>query len=228
MQPAMGSAARWGLILLAAGLLAPVSGMTQQQSATELPSDRQLNAATLKLLQEPVQLEFIDTPLEDAVNFLTDVSKIQFYVDRKALEIAGIPLSIPLTISVENVSREMALDLTLGQADLTYYVRGGVIIITTPSAVEQIAETIVYPAADLLKPGQTRDDLVDLINTTVEPESWDINGGHGVIRSFRGTLVVTQNPKVHRKIERLLNELRQATKSDGTADGAGQSAGDSP
>ena len=234
MQSAMGSVARWGLILLAAGLLVPVPAVAQQQPATEqeaaAPSEQQRNAATLKLLQEPVQLEFIDTPLNDVVAFMADHSKLQFYIDRKALGDAGIPLDVPLLVELENISREMALDLTLRQADLTYYVRDGVIIITTPSALEQIAETIVYPAADLLNPGKTREDLVDLITSTVTPESWDHNGGLGVVRAFRGALVVTHNPNVHRKIERLLNELRlhavRAAEAAAT-EASGQSAGDS-
>jgi len=42
--------------------------------------------------------------------------------------------------------------------------------------------------------------LIEAITGTIEPESWDINGGPGSIREFRGRLIVRNSPLVHQKI----------------------------
>ena len=53
------------------------------------------------------------------------------------------------------------------------------------------------------QPGQESPDmkeLTDLITTTVEPDSWEINGGRGTIKSFRNLLVVRNNILVHQAL----------------------------
>ncbi len=50
--------------------------------------------------------------------------------------------------------------------------------------------------------------LLDLITTTVAPESWDETGGPGSIREFDGVIVVAQMANVHDQIRKLLRELR--------------------
>ena len=42
--------------------------------------------------------------------------------------------------------------------------------------------------------------LADLIKNTIEPESWDDNGGRGTIRIFRRSLVIRNSIEVHEKI----------------------------
>ncbi len=43
-------------------------------------------------------------------------------------------------------------------------------------------------------------ELADVITATVEPESWDVNGGNGTIRIYRGMLIVRNSPFVHQKL----------------------------
>ena len=52
--------------------------------------------------------------------------------------------------------------------------------------------------------------VVDLIESTVAPDTWRDNGGNAVIRSVAGLLVITQTPALHRRVDRLLGALRQA------------------
>ncbi len=51
-------------------------------------------------------------------------------------------------------------------------------------------------------------ELIDVLRTNVKPDSWSASGGPGDIAEYRGMLVVTQTPEVHRKIEELLEMLR--------------------
>ncbi len=47
---------------------------------------------------------------------------------------------------------------------------------------------------------QRLQELINVITTTVEPESWDINGGRGTIRGFRDKLVVRNSAFVHEQL----------------------------
>lgn len=54
------------------------------------------------------------------------------------------------------------------------------------------------------------DDLVELIQTTIAPESWDVNGGPGTIYYFRGlrVLVIRQTSEVHGQVGDVVGQLR--------------------
>lgn len=42
--------------------------------------------------------------------------------------------------------------------------------------------------------------LIDVITGTIDPDSWQVNGGPGVIRSYRGQIVVRNSHFVHQKL----------------------------
>ena len=67
------------------------------------------------------------------------------------------------------------------------------------------------------RPAGPRDDvdrIMDLIKSTIEPTTWDEVGGQGSIAPYRGTLVISQIWRVHKKVEKLLNDLREAINPD--------------
>ena len=59
------------------------------------------------------------------------------------------------------------------------------------------------------------DDLIEKITTTIDPESWEGNGGPGIIvpEKISMSLVVSQTPSVHRQIADLLKHSA-ATKKE--------------
>jgi hypothetical protein len=52
--------------------------------------------------------------------------------------------------------------------------------------------------------------LISLITTNVDPDSWTEVGGPGSISAYHGLIVVTQTAHTHKKIERVLDMLREA------------------
>lgn len=58
--------------------------------------------------------------------------------------------------------------------------------------------------------GYTINDLIDVITSTIAPDSWDEVGGPGSIADFKGLVTVNGAQDVHEQIERLLNMLHQA------------------
>src|SRR6185295_19004044 len=55
------------------------------------------------------------------------------------------------------------------------------------------------------------DSLIELITTTIDPDSWDDVGGPGSIAEFATnlSLVISQTQETHDKIDRLLAQLRE-------------------
>ncbi|MFO0837387.1 MAG: hypothetical protein U1D55_02580 [Phycisphaerae bacterium] len=43
-------------------------------------------------------------------------------------------------------------------------------------------------------------ELINVITATIEPDTWDVNGGRGSIRGFRDKLVVRNTPFVHQQL----------------------------
>jgi hypothetical protein len=68
------------------------------------------------------------------------------------------------------------------------------------------------PAMMASDPEDGGDQLVDLIQKTIAPASWDVNGGQGVIRLWRPgkALVIRQSTEVHEGLNGLVGQLQQA------------------
>jgi general secretion pathway protein D len=63
---------------------------------------------------------------------------------------------------------------------------------------------------DALSPEELTDQLVEIIQKSVDSEGWEDNGGEtGYIQRFQGNLIVTQTPANHREIRNLLSKLRE-------------------
>ncbi len=54
------------------------------------------------------------------------------------------------------------------------------------------------------------DELLDIIQTNIDPLEWQDNGGNtGIVRTLKGNLVITQTARNHRQIQSLLKQLRE-------------------
>ena len=54
------------------------------------------------------------------------------------------------------------------------------------------------------------EQLMDIVITAVEPDSWSDMGGPGTIGQYNGLLVVSQSARTHTKVEKVLDMLRDA------------------
>jgi hypothetical protein len=229
-------------------------------------------------LTKPTSVDFVEQPLRDALQYIAELHQIPIYIRKTKLEEASVQPDKPVTISLRGVPLRTALDLMLGELELTYFVKD-VLIITTPEDAENNLETRVYDLRDLLamaapdvpqptrprptgttippptsapqsaappseggigapatappagggnlrpggmfsgssqkQPPQTElekrtGDLIELITSTVKPDSWDDVGGPGAIDAYNGLFVVSQTAKVHEQVEHVFDMLRKA------------------
>jgi uncharacterized membrane protein YgcG len=97
-------------------------------------------------------MEFIETPLKDAITILKDTHGIPIELDVKKLEEAGVNIDTPVTKNLNGITLRSALRLLLNDLELTYVVRDEVLLITTPEEAESQLITKVYPVGDLVVP----------------------------------------------------------------------------
>lgn len=116
--------------------------------AREGAAERRINEE----LRRPTEMQFMDTPLSDAISVLKDRHQIEIQLDQKALRDAGIATDTPVTLDVKGISLRSALRLLLRPLDLTYVIQDEVLMITTPEEAEQRLSIKVYPVGDLVVP----------------------------------------------------------------------------
>src|SRR5687768_9214035 len=101
-------------------------------------------------LNRLIDVEFIESPLRDVLEYVAGSSDIQFYVKRKQLEEAEVSEDSPITKQLKQVRVRTLLDLTLEELNLTYYEKDDLIVITSREDAESTLEIRVYDCRDLL------------------------------------------------------------------------------
>jgi hypothetical protein len=205
-------------LLAAPVVIAQVPRDRQPPAVEKLRPGAQV-AAIERALDSATQIEFVETPLQDVVDYLKDYHHMEIQIDTKALKEAGIEPTRPITKNLKGISLRSALKLMLREIKLTYVIQDEVLLITTPQEAAAHLTTKVYPVADLVvcrnSKGELWDDydtLSDAITGTIQPPTWDQNGGSGSISGASlGTakaLIVSQAQDVHEQIIDLLEQIR--------------------
>jgi type II secretory pathway component GspD/PulD (secretin) len=178
-------------------------------------------------LEQPAVVEFVDTPLADAVGFLAEKFDLPLHIDQRALDEAGLDRATPITLVVPKpVKLSTILRLIGRRYDVAFVPDDDILLLTTVPAAEQMLVARVYPVADLMQatdvppgtppvPGKARrqyDELLVVIKRSVAPDSWVDVGGPGEISSMPelGVLVILQTPDAQQAVARLLDQLRAA------------------
>jgi hypothetical protein len=190
-----------------------------QPIAAGVPQPAEREAAIEKALASPTQIEFVETPLQDVIDYLKDYHHIEIQIDTKALNDVGVDPSKTISKNFKGISLRSALKLILRELKLTYVIQDEVLLITTPQQAEKRLTTKVYPVADLVgcrdgkgEPWDDYDTLVDVITGTIQPTTWDQVGGSGSISGAglgsARVLIVSQSQDVHQQIIDLLEQIR--------------------
>ena len=119
-------------------------------AAVDLKKQSPAEVKIRKALDEPTNLEFVETPLTDVIDYLKDLHGIEIQIDNKALEDAATGTDTPVTRNLRGISLRSALRLMLGPLDLAYVIKDEVLLITTKEKADAELVTKVYPVADLV------------------------------------------------------------------------------
>ena len=173
------------------------------------------------------QVIYQEAPQCAALEDYAQRTRLPLKVNWKILQAQGIDPAVPISVGLHNVKVGKGLQVLLDavsvrehQLDYVIDEDGAIEVITDRTSGER-AVVEVYDVSDLFTlipeapDSKTRDELIQdvttLVTDTVDPHTWEINGGGlGRIHYFHGKLVVTQTPAGHRLLCNLLEQLREA------------------
>jgi RNA polymerase sigma factor (sigma-70 family) len=168
------------------------------------PQEKDLQAK----LKAVGKFDYGDAKLGDVVEHMRKKLGINVVLDRDALSKEGVTIDSPVSVQLADVPLETALRYLLKSINLDYVLQDGIMTITTRA---RSFTRKVYPIGKLVGDDDAKNGaaLIQVITKTVDPDSWNQEGGDGAIDYFPGTksLVVRQSSEVHRDIAALLRDL---------------------
>ena len=197
--------------------------MTHRSTGTGQPKQQWISANGERIneietaLAEKITFHFKDIPLEEFVTTIAELHSLPIHLDRRALDEIGTTPDIPVTISVEGISLESALELTLADLDLTYSIDHEVLRITSPDAAEYLRPIRIYWCGGIGL--QANDASADMIKSLVTPEAWEELGGRATMRVIeasngsQGGFAVAAPYMTHREIARFLESIQSTAQT---------------
>lgn len=159
-----------------------------------------------KVKGEETKIEFVETPLFEAVAYLKNLHDIPILIDQKELEDNGIDVDVAITAHYTSLTLQAVLDLLTKQYELGWYIEGGALVITSEEEAKTHHSVRIYKLPQLEAAGAAQ-----VIEKIVDPASWVELGGEAdlaVIRD-RNLLVIRQSREGHEAVESLLTQLEE-------------------
>jgi hypothetical protein len=173
--------------------------------------------AILKALNEPRSADFKGMPFSEAVNYIQKLLGVPVIADPQALAEVGVNNETPVpALTTNKIATRTMLKKLLAELNLTYVVKDETIYITSAARAKEMMTVRTYYVGDLanavdmrfgpflsrLQAQQNLAQLVTLITQSIDPSSWEVNGGNGTItfEPITMSLVIKQSAEVHYQV----------------------------
>jgi hypothetical protein len=250
------------LKLIAPTFLLAVTVLAQSPDKAQPARQNDAPPATRVLDQRVPEVRFQEAALDQVIQWVTDVTRINVSVRWSVLQDAGVNRDTPISLQARNLRLTQVLWLIMNEAGgtdarLAYRVSGNLLVLSTADDLNREMITKVYDVADLLvniptasrrsnmdvtqglghgngsatcfvsgsdagsdedagssRAGEAEQvkSLIELIQQTIEPHTWGVNGGVGTIVAFRRVLVVRNTLAVHQLLGGYLTEAQAGTR----------------
>ena len=208
------------IALLAGMILANLAAaQTPELTAAQRRAKQDVEDRLAAVLAKPYAGRFEETPLEDVLASISRTTGLPIRVDAETLDDASIYIETPVHFAVPGVSLRSALTMMLDPIDLTWVIRDGSVLVTTPEKASELLVLKVYPVQDLVAAADPTNPravdyqpIIETIKKSIGSSLWEDVGGPGAIGKFTtpGSLVVSQTFAAHEKTALLLAALRKA------------------
>ena len=155
---------------------------------------------------QSVTLSVRQTSLENVVTSIAEQLGVSVEFASSLAEM-GLDASGPrMSLELENVSGKDALDLVLSQEECTWVEQDNKLVIHSEDFAEENLSTQRITAN--LGPMVNDSRFIQAIVLAVAPDTWDVLGGEGQIRSVRpGVYIVQQGQPAMREVEQWMRDL---------------------
>jgi type II secretory pathway component GspD/PulD (secretin)/tetratricopeptide (TPR) repeat protein len=150
-------------------------------------------------LNKPIQVNFQNVPLQQAINDLRTMTKMNMHLETQALAAEAINPDAPVTLIADNISLRSALKVLLDQVHLTCVPADEMLKITTPRGAQGKLEQRVFSVADLVIP---IDDYIlpdsqnypHMIQHIIDQQKINLNGMGGTPMPARANMLPNGQP----------------------------------
>jgi len=164
-----------------------------------------------RLADEIPEIQFKETPLGEAVAFLSAMSTLPITFDADTMVRLGITLHDPVTVELSEANVGRILQEVAARRGLVVVVENGQVLLTSPAAQREKLWHRPYSVSDLTgNAASGMAELAEMVEQLVSPDSWRSNGGRGTIEPQGGSLKVVQTAVVHHQILVFCEKLRNA------------------
>ncbi|MDP6444140.1 MAG: hypothetical protein QGG36_16680 [Pirellulaceae bacterium] len=158
-------------------------------------------------LSAKVQADFSSSSLREVVEWLKTDRELAVLVEKSALNDMGVLMSDPVSDRLDDDPVYLLLN-RLSSLGLAWYYTDDILHITTEALAAEQLSTQPYVIGDLLDAEYLTDDINNVIQTSIAPESWEDVGGAGVVRFLGDVMFVRQTGELHRRVQGTLAALR--------------------
>jgi len=162
----------------------PQLSATRLEAMGEAGADSAVNRQVMEKLKQPIPVTFDGNRLENVIEYLRNVTGADFFVNWRALEGAGIEPGTTVTLQLNNVPGDKALNLILDQVGgdlvpLGYTVDDGVVTISTRENLGKNTVFQTYDIRDLVVQAPGFDQAPDFDLSAITESAGGGGGGGG-------------------------------------------------
>jgi hypothetical protein len=180
-----------------------VAKMVKQVPLPEIDANAQLDEVVPSFSVE-------NMPFERALEIVSSMSGVPVTVDTDALRLVGASPNDPISIDLKDSTLETMLEEIASRRGLGVEVEKGHVVITAVGEKVESLHSVSYDVADLCGNGLTTDELAELLQNFVSPDSWEKNGGQGAVQVENDTLRISQPELVQGEVLLFCDKLRIA------------------
>jgi hypothetical protein len=167
----------------------------------------------IRMLSSVMSVDYRNAKFREVIEDIAERTKQTILLDKDSMREAMVEYDTPVSLKLDKVTVRTVLKKLLADNGLGFIVKDGVLQVVSDQKARNTLSTRVYPVSDLvaaanpfntpfmsmLQMRQNAATLIALIQTTVEPSSWQANGGPGTIFFNEATmsLVVRQTTEFH-------------------------------
>ncbi|HVX60405.1 MAG TPA: von Willebrand factor type A domain-containing protein [Pirellulales bacterium] len=109
-------------------------------------------------LDDTTELDFVDQPLSDVIEYLRERHGVEIQVDGEVLADSGVGVETPITRSAKGITLRSALRQVLEEKEWTYLICGKVLMITSNAKAKRLPTVQQNRAGDLVLRSQLPDE----------------------------------------------------------------------
>lgn len=168
------------------------------------PTGKTDQAIRQKMASE-TKIQFINTPLPEVVQYLKHLHHVEITLPPGLEAAAKENKEYAVTLNVEGIRFDSGLDYLTQAYRLGWYVEGGMVVIDHEQEADDHMTARMYSSR-----GMDEASLIETIQETLEPSSWEANGGQGRLSLLsENKLVVWQNRRGHERVEAFVTNLNE-------------------